>query len=212
MERQRRYEEILVAARTTFAERGYHDTSVSDIVARSGVARGTFYLYFEGKRAVFDALLDRFLEAIKQRVHVVRIGPGRPSPHEQLRGNVRRVLELLVEQKEIPVILLDHAVGLDQSADRKLKAFEDEMTEMLRRALLKGMRLGLVREVDRELAARMIIGGMKEVVRHYVVAERLPMAPNELVDEVIALCSCGVMGGPIDPLLVPISGDLADGC
>jgi AcrR family transcriptional regulator len=210
MERQRRFEEILAAARSTFAERGYHATSVSDIVARSEVARGTFYLYFEGKRAVFDALLDRFLAAIKERVHVVRIGPGCPSPYTQLRDNVARVLDLLVEQREIAVILLEHAVGLDASADAKLEAFEDEMTEMLRRALKSGERFGLVRDVHRELAARVILGAVKEVVRHYVVARRLELSSEELVEEVVALCSCGVMGGPIDPLLAPITGDIAD--
>jgi AcrR family transcriptional regulator len=204
MERRQRFEEILGAARSTFAARGYHATSVSDIVKASGVARGTFYLYFEGKRAVFDALLDRFVDAISERVHVVRVGPGQPPPYEQLRGNVRRVFDLLLEQREIAVILLDHAVGLDESADAKLRDFEDAMTDLLRRALGSGERLGLVETGNHELAARVILGAIKEVVRHYVVAQRAGLTPDEIVDQVIALCLRGVVGGPIDPLLRPL--------
>jgi AcrR family transcriptional regulator len=204
MKRRQRFEQILSAARSTFAAQGYHATSVSDIVQASGVARGTFYLYFEGKRAVFDALLDRFVEAITQRVHVVRIGPGEPSPYAQLRNNVRRVFDLLLEQREIAVILLDHAVGLDESADAKLRSFEDAMSDLLRRALGSGERLGLVEARDHELSARVILGAMKEVVRHYVVGQRSELPRDEIVDQVIALCLRGVVGGPIDPLLKPL--------
>lgn len=207
MERRQRLEQILRAARSTFAAQGYHATSVSDIVAASGVARGTFYLYFEGKRAVFDALLDRFVDAITERVHVVRIGPGRPSPYQQLRENVLRVLDLLIEQREIAVILLDHAVGLDAAADAKLQSFEDAMTDLLIRALEKGQRLGFAQPGDPELAARVTLGAVKEVVRHYVVARRVQMDRDELVDQVVSLCLRGVVGGPIDPLLSPLSAN-----
>jgi len=42
-----RRQQILSVAREAFAKRGYHQTTIDDIVALAGVARGTFYLYFE---------------------------------------------------------------------------------------------------------------------------------------------------------------------
>ena len=48
-----RRNEILVAARDVFARKGYHQATIDDIVKAAGVARGTYYLYFEDKRAVF---------------------------------------------------------------------------------------------------------------------------------------------------------------
>src|SRR5690606_1822245 len=48
---------LLVAAEKVFAELGYHDTSVVKITEAAGVGSGTFYLYFEGKQAIFEELV-----------------------------------------------------------------------------------------------------------------------------------------------------------
>ncbi|MCI0356492.1 MAG: TetR/AcrR family transcriptional regulator, partial [Acidobacteria bacterium] len=53
--------QILRAAKQVFSQKGFHTASVSDIIERAGIARGTFYLYFESKRDVFDKLLEDLL-------------------------------------------------------------------------------------------------------------------------------------------------------
>ena len=66
-----RRQQLMEAAKKVFARKGYHSTNVSDIVQEAGVARGTFYLYFEGKRAIFESLLDEFFAKIVEQVKVV---------------------------------------------------------------------------------------------------------------------------------------------
>jgi AcrR family transcriptional regulator len=51
--REARRAQILESALTVFATKGYHETSVTDLVDAAGVARGTFYLYFDSKEAIF---------------------------------------------------------------------------------------------------------------------------------------------------------------
>ena len=60
-----RRQQILSLARDVFARRGYHQTTIDDIALQAGVARGTFYLYFEDKRAVFSDLIDRFASNLR---------------------------------------------------------------------------------------------------------------------------------------------------
>lgn len=48
---------ILEAAEEVFSELGYHDASIVKVTERAGVALGTFYLYFDSKTAVFEALV-----------------------------------------------------------------------------------------------------------------------------------------------------------
>src|ERR1700712_1327200 len=50
--RQERSTQIQVVARTLFARRGYHETTIQDILDGAGIARGTFYLHFDSKRAI----------------------------------------------------------------------------------------------------------------------------------------------------------------
>src|SRR5439155_15598031 len=87
-----RRQQILAAARGLFAKRGYHLTTIDDIVAQAGVARGTFYLYFEDKRAIFSDLIDRFAGQLSVAiVRIVTYDPGR-TVVEQVRENIRAII------------------------------------------------------------------------------------------------------------------------
>ena len=52
-----RRQQLLEAATWVFARKGYRRAGISDIIARAGVARGTFYLYFDSKEQVFLAIV-----------------------------------------------------------------------------------------------------------------------------------------------------------
>src|SRR5258705_13545070 len=51
--------ETLVDAALRAFEQGYVNVTVDDIVRRAGAGRGTFYLYFDSKAAVFQAVLQK---------------------------------------------------------------------------------------------------------------------------------------------------------
>ena len=57
--KQEKRRALLEAAYDLFLERGAAKTSVEDITSRAKVAKGTFYLYFQDKGAVMQALLGR---------------------------------------------------------------------------------------------------------------------------------------------------------
>jgi AcrR family transcriptional regulator len=54
---ERTRQKLLEAAERIFAELGYHDASIVKITEAAGVAQGTFYLYFESKKQIFDELV-----------------------------------------------------------------------------------------------------------------------------------------------------------
>jgi AcrR family transcriptional regulator len=60
---------VLEAAETVFGEKGYHGASVTEITRAAGVAQGTFYLYFKGKKEIFLDLVD----ALGNRLRVVTL-------------------------------------------------------------------------------------------------------------------------------------------
>lgn len=48
---------LLEAAEAVFAEQGYHEASIVRITERAGIGLGTFYLYFDSKQTIFEALV-----------------------------------------------------------------------------------------------------------------------------------------------------------
>src|SRR3954469_9287303 len=58
-----RRNQILDAATTVFAEKGFHRTTIRDIARVAGIADGTIYNYFENKTALLLGILDRLNES-----------------------------------------------------------------------------------------------------------------------------------------------------
>src|SRR3954452_15325232 len=161
---------VLAAARAIFADKGYHATSIDDIIEEADIARGTFYLYFESKRAIFDELLDGLFATLASSVQRIDVSPGAPPPVEQMNATVDRVFGTLGENREIARLLLREAVGIDADVDRKLREFYGRLESLVERAVTSGIELGLVREdCDPPTVARCILGAAKEVVLHAFV-------------------------------------------
>ncbi len=58
----------MAAAQQLFLDKGVDATTISDIVAAAGVAKGTFYHYFQAKTDILLALRERFTQAFQQRI------------------------------------------------------------------------------------------------------------------------------------------------
>ncbi|MFL1465387.1 TetR/AcrR family transcriptional regulator [Marinobacter sp. DUT-3] len=67
---------ILLAARECFREKGYDNSTIRDIVRRTGLAAGTFYNYFSSKQDIFAALLNDFLNHLNANLTGLRQTPG----------------------------------------------------------------------------------------------------------------------------------------
>ncbi|NPB08016.1 MAG: TetR/AcrR family transcriptional regulator [Aquificae bacterium] len=170
-------EKIVRAAREEFALRGYHGTQISHIVKRAGVARGTFYLYFKSKEELFKELLKSVVEDLRS---LIRPLDPTKEPVSQVKENLRRVLEYALENEELTRIILYRAC--EPEFAQPLQDFFTEVTQMVKGSLEKGIRMGLLREHDPGVVARVVVGGVKEVVKGllegekkdpYGVAERL---------------------------------------
>jgi AcrR family transcriptional regulator len=183
MEREARREQVLRHAKRIFARKGYHRTNISDIIARARIARGTFYLYFENKRDLFEELLARVLDELRLRIQRVRVGPAEPDPVEQLRANLRRVLALLLAERELTDILLNHATGFDRELDARIADFYAKVVAQIQRSLDLGIAMNLVRQCDTRVVANCILGGIKEVVAQASRARRRDIAM--LVEEIL---------------------------
>ncbi|HYA35066.1 MAG TPA: TetR/AcrR family transcriptional regulator [Candidatus Binataceae bacterium] len=164
MERQARREQVLRHAKRIFARKGYHRTNVADIISRARIARGTFYLYFQNKRDLFEELLAQVVQELSVRILRLKVGDGQPNPVDQLRANLRRVIEFVLEERELTDILLNHSVGFDRELDAKIREFYDRIAQLIQRSLDLGIEMQLVRKCDTRSVSYCILGGIKEVV------------------------------------------------
>jgi AcrR family transcriptional regulator len=70
-EHDERRSEILDTAQQFFYQKGYEQTSIQDIITAIGIAKGTFYYYFDSKLALLDELIERILDQTLQVVEPI---------------------------------------------------------------------------------------------------------------------------------------------
>jgi AcrR family transcriptional regulator len=197
--KQERRRQILSAAKAVFAEAGYHGASIHAIIERAQIARGTFYLYFESKAAVFDSILDQAMADLRARLHRIEVdAPGAPPPQVQLRDQVVATFEYIVNDRPLATLLLSAGHTPDVDAGERLEMFFSEVRDLLRRALETGMEIGLVRRCQSELAAAAMLGMTRGViellVRRKDAAE--PVQIDDVVSEMLLVALRGVVAQP----------------
>ena len=104
---------LLDAARTVFAVRGYLDTTVDHIVTEAGVARGSFYTYFESKPEVFRSLAASIDERVEREV-VSFDRPRGGDPVTNLLVSTRNYLAVVRENADL-YRLIDQVAGFDDA-------------------------------------------------------------------------------------------------
>ena len=97
-----RRNELIDAAEKLFSEKGYDETAVSDIVKKANVAQGLFYYYFRSKDELLDALVEKMVNEVSERVDKVVLLEGagaldRFSAYFQVFRTIGKGREKLIE-------------------------------------------------------------------------------------------------------------------
>ena len=197
-----RRSQILAAARREFARRGFQATSVNDLLEAAGIARGTFYLHFDGKEAAFRAVLEELLSDIKAGLQPVDTR-SLHTAREQLVGNIARAFSLIADAPELGALLFQQAGGVSQELREHLDDFFAALAALAERSIRAGQALGLVRAGDAALMARLALGMLKEAAQILSLSASSPPTPDALAREVLELALGGLVGeGPRGRLAV----------
>jgi AcrR family transcriptional regulator len=156
--KEERAPEILDAALACFAEKGFATTRMEDIARRAGISKGTIYLYFESKEAVFKALARA---AVGGRMEEI----GRFI--EAYEGNTPDLLRLvlyrvgsIVAQSDIivlPRMVLAEAGNFPELAEHWRREVVDRGLALWEAIIRRGQGRGEFRATDPAHAARLCI-------------------------------------------------------
>ncbi len=153
-----RPQEILDAALACFAERGFAATRMEDIAVRAGVTKGTIYLYFENKEAVFKTLAR---ESIGTRLS------DTTENIKQFEGPTRDLLRFVImsmnefistsDRVVLPKVLLAEAGNFPELAQFWREEIIDRGLGVFASVIERGIARGEFRKVDPQHAARLCV-------------------------------------------------------
>ena len=109
------------AAKTLFVERGFAATSVDQIVAKAGVAKGAFYHHFASKEDVFRAVLEATQQELSVEV-LTRAASGTGQHLDRLKRGCRAFLVACGKPAVRRIVLLDGPAVIGWEAWREMDA------------------------------------------------------------------------------------------
>ena len=138
-------------------ERGYHDTTIADIVRCAHTSRRTFYDEFPSKEACFLALLRSTNDVVARRI-AAAVDPSAPL-RTQVRQAIETYLDSLASWPEITLSWIRELPALGTIARDLQREMQESMVELtMRLSSAAG-----IEPVSRQVAV-LLLGGLRELV------------------------------------------------
>jgi AcrR family transcriptional regulator len=169
-----RRQQLLDAATWVFARKGYRRAGISDIIARAGVARGTFYLYFQSKEQVFLSIVEDFHKNISNALTTISDTPAGPvlDPEAMLRASFRRWLGFFAANRDATTVILKEASSIDPRFERGFTDLRRSAVDYFAARYRRFQELGFVRPSIRPvLMAHLLIGMFDELLNAFVLTD-----------------------------------------
>ena len=175
-----RVPEILEAALACFGEKGFAATRMDDIATRAGITKGTIYLYFDSKQAVFKALARQSAGAQIQAItEQVNASEG-PTP-ELLRFVIRTLGHFMrtTDRIILPRVLLSEMGNFPELAEFWRREIIDKGLGLFQAIVKRGIARGEFRELASEHAARLCIAPLLVMAMWRMHFEKFDTAPYD---------------------------------
>jgi AcrR family transcriptional regulator len=192
-------EKLLVAAIDLMSEKGYHRTTVADIVKAAGVAQGTFYLYFDSKKALFIRLMDRFYELLESALVTVDLDSGAINTQEDLakfiRAAIRNVLVVYQENAVLARIFLREAMGLEPDFAELWDSIIERLAIIGAFIMDQAIEKSLLPSQNSQIVAHCVVGMIERVAYFWLFKEN-EYKLEEVVDALTRFEMFGVSSSP----------------
>lgn len=162
-------DQILHAASRLIHLRGYHGTSLDDVLKESGVGKGNFYYYFRSKEELGFAIIDRLVEAFVERTLEPTFADASADPIGQVHDFLERVLDNQRQRKCVGGCpmgnLASELSDVHEGFRQRLAAIFLRWRARLTEALARGQRVGRLRGgCDPEAIAQFVVAALEGAI------------------------------------------------
>jgi AcrR family transcriptional regulator len=180
--REARRHRLLDAALQLFAELGFHDTSVDEVVAQARTSKSAFYEHFESKEDCFRVLLQQEGGAL---IAAVRAAASEGADHrERTRLGIAAFVTACARQSRVARLLLVESVGLSPSIEAVRHALHAEFAGLTESEVRYAQEHGdaALAGVDPVVYSRAVVGAVNEATSWFLETGAAG-DPAELADQ-----------------------------
>ena len=195
---QEKKEKIIRAALEIFSQKLFHQVAISEVAAASGVGKGTIYIYFDSKEALFREVIkysyNAYYESLKECLEAGK------SARDKLKRIMDMQKEVMQTQKKFVYMLAKEKLISSLILEEEAFQCQQEMIDLVSRVIEEGIKEGEFRNMDPDLAAKIFMGGVAALWYSAYVYESKEALEQNSVDEIMNIvyngfCAGGVVSG-----------------
>lgn len=152
-----------------FADNGYHDALVDEIGKRTSMSKGGLYFHFPSKEDLFFAVMDRLANKLVRRAE--KAASETDNPLKAAEAALESVLKALSTQKRLARLLVTQGYSMGSAFEAKRAEVFDRFARVIVEKLNEAKSACQIGEVDVELASRVWLGALNEVVVHWLFSD-----------------------------------------
>ncbi len=165
--RLQRRARLTQAALAMFAARGYHETSVDEIVARARMSKSAFYEQFDSKEQCFREVLA---QEGGELIHaVIAAAAGGNDHRDRMRRGIRAFVVTCYKRSAVARLMMVESVGLSPSVE----AVRHQLQERFAHMVAEEVRLALLEDQfyadqDPQVFGRAVVGAVNDAVGYFL--------------------------------------------
>ena len=195
--RRRRTKDIADAGLRLFLQRGIEDVTIDEIVREAGVAKGSFYRYFEDKSdlvaAIFSPYEPLIEEAFAACADALRAATNRDELFAAYQGLAAALTVVLLSAPDVFVRYLQENRAPGVGARRPVRELAGRIDARAIELTHVAHTHGLLRPIDPRVSARAVVGAVEKLL-HAVLAGHDVGEPTEIPGQLIAMILSGLRG------------------
>jgi AcrR family transcriptional regulator len=172
--------QIIKTATELFARYGLKKTTMDEIAEKTGIAKGTIYIYFESKEKLFVAIVNKEAEEYFQKLEsVINVCP---NPEEKIKTFVRSFFEIIfdyINLYNVTFNTMSEINNLMPTLQTELEQYYARVNEIIRNILQQGIADGSFRKIEIELFV--------DTVKDLIMVIGYPFSPYILQREKVVI-------------------------
>ena len=148
---------IFETAMKLFAEKGYEATSVEEITATVGVAKGTLYYHFSSKEEIYNFLIEEGMKLLHNSIEIKT--ENLTDPIAKLKAVITIQLKVIMKYDEFITILLSQIWGTEPR-HQHFRKYIYEYIDVIQKIIEEGIEKGVIRDCDSHLMASSVFGAI----------------------------------------------------
>ena len=146
---------IFETSMKVFAEKGYEATSIEEITATVGVAKGTLYYHFSSKEEIFNFLVEEGIKLLQNSIDIKTA--KRNNYIDKIKAIVLIQIKIVSKYEDIITILLSQFWG-NENRNKRCQNQVFEYIDKIEKIVQEGIQKGEIKKGDPRIIASEIYG------------------------------------------------------